>query len=222
MAATNFPCETSSVVASLGFVAVVASPLASLSYYNVITTATAKLATSQISSSIGGGGGVSSKDASAGGACLWTGWVLRSDADMHECRRVSRPWVPQLGCVMGSPTQERSRKAVYMWRMFMDGAILQHCGRSGLITCFIEPSTRNSLCRVSTTPDECILVQYAFCACRARDDDDYDDDRGEHHHVATQEPKRNYRNSSSEVSSDWTSSTSRAATQAGLVVVVMA
>ena len=123
MAATNFPSETSSVVASLGLVSMVASPLASLSYYNVITTAIAKFATSQISSSIGGGGGVSSKDASAGGACLWTGWVLRSDADMHECRRVSCPWVPQLGCVMGSRTQEQSRKAINIWCMFMDGAI---------------------------------------------------------------------------------------------------
>ena len=44
-------------------------------------------------------------------------------ADMHECRRISYPRVPQLGCAMRSGTQEQSRKAINMWRIFIDGAI---------------------------------------------------------------------------------------------------
>ena len=117
--------STSGVVLAAGAVEVVAPDLASLSYVNLMKTAMAKSTASQKQQQpqrrwrrrrqqhrcikwwrmfLGGVG-----------AALY--------ADMHECRRISYPRVPQLGCAMRSGTQEQSRKAINMWRIFIDGAI---------------------------------------------------------------------------------------------------
>jgi len=114
--------STLSVVLAVGALEVVAPDLASLSYVNLMKTAMAKSTASQKQQQpqrrwrrrrqqhrcikwwrmfLGGVG-----------AALY--------ADMHECRRISYPRVPQLGCAMGSGTQEQSRKAI---RIVIDWAI---------------------------------------------------------------------------------------------------